>query len=163
MSFDSKLQQSDAEGWWATLRRDGFNEDGEPVEGTLFAAARLFRVRVEDEDWFDELDAMSGDLAAVGEGPRDWSVLEDVDEESYFANSLLIVDFVSIVEAHRGSRLSHSFVRGVAHIFRHDAVALLPAIMSSDDSGELLVDERKREGLRRHWELAVSSRCPDPK
>jgi hypothetical protein len=152
LRFDSRHRQLDAESWFATLSLQEFDEnDNEVDEGSVLASAILVRVNLQHEDWFDSLDAESGDLAQVGEALSDRSLIADVDEDSLFADSLIIVDFVSVMEEHRGARLSHALVRGIAHIFRSDIVALVPASMSTDHAGKLFVDGPKRRGLRRHW------------
>lgn len=161
MRFNSQYRQLDAESWFAELRLQEFDETyNEIEEGALVASASLVRVNLQRGDWFDSLDAETADLAEVGAAFIDWNLVSDVDEDSLLADSLLVVDFVSVAEEHRGSRVSHAFVRGIAHIFRSDIIALIPAGMSTDDEGKLFVDKAKRRGLRRHWKRGGFVRVP---
>jgi hypothetical protein len=73
----------------------------------------------------------------------------------------VIVDFIEVLEEHRGSRISHDFVRGIGRVFREDIIALTPARVSVGDADELVEDIVKFEGLRRHWESAGFVRVPD--
>lgn len=162
LAFDSRWRQIDAEHWDATLRRREYDENDEEVdEGSLLASARLVRVNLNSGQWFESLDAESGDLAEIGAAIDARSILNELDGDSLFADSLLIVESVVVVEAHRGSRLSHAFVRGIAHIFRSDIVALLPDNMSIGESGDLIVDVPKLEGLRRHWAAGGFIQVPE--
>jgi hypothetical protein len=162
LSFDSCWRQLDAENWYAELVEIEYDEStDEPRDGGTLATARIVRVNFQREDWFDSLDAESGDLAAVGEALRDLVVLAEVDEDAVFADSLLVVDFVGVPEALRGSQLSIALVRGVAHIFRSDIVALIVASLSSGPDGELRQDLTKRDGLHRHWARGGFVPVPD--
>jgi hypothetical protein len=152
LTFNSRYRQLDAEDWHAILeRREYKDSDVEPDEGRQIASARLVRVNLDSADWFDSLDAESGDLAAVGAAFHDRSAAEEVDPNSLFAGSLIVVDFVGVAEEFRGQNFSHAFLRGIANIFRNDIVALIPASISTDADGELYVDKPKREALTRHW------------
>ncbi|MFF1572313.1 hypothetical protein ACFVWR_06155 [Leifsonia sp. NPDC058292] len=50
-------------------------------------------------------------------------------------------------QEHRGSRISHHFVRGIGRVFREDILALTPARMTTGESDELVEDIVKFEGL----------------
>lgn len=154
LNFDSRYGQLAAEHWNASLRQLEFDEHDELIEpGTLLASARLVRVNLDDGDWLDSLDAESGDLEAVGSAFTDRFRVAGVDEAVLFAESLVVVDFVSVAKEHRGSELSHALVRGIAHIFRSDIIALTPASISAEEAGKLFLDLPKQQGLRRHWGL----------
>lgn len=162
LSFESSSRELDAESWFAELRavyRDEVTD--EPREGRILASASIVRVNLRSENWFDSLDAESGDLAAVGEALRDPGVLSDVDEDSLFADSLLVLDFVGVPQDVRGSRLSHVLVHGVAHIFRSDVVALIVSSLSTGPDGELRHDKQKRDGLQGHWKRGGFVPIPD--
>lgn len=160
LRFSSQYRRLDAESWSAELRLQEFDDTFNEIEGVLLASARLVRVNLQNANWFDSLDAESGDLAEVGASLGDHALIAEADEDSLFADSLLVIDFVSVAEEHRGARVSHAFVRGIAHIFRSDIVALIPADMSTDDGGKFIVDKAKRRGLRRHWKRGGFVRVP---
>ncbi|WP_223692181.1 hypothetical protein [Leifsonia poae] len=159
LTFSSRYGQLETELWHATFKRWDLGDDEDGSE-TVLATARLARVNLHGE-WLDSLDAESGSLEAAGGAFLDRDRVAEVDEDSLFAESLVIIDFVEVLEEHRGSRVSHDFVRGIGRIFRSDIVALIPASISHDDSDELVVDIVKFEGLRRHWERAGFVRVPD--
>ncbi|MFS0729954.1 hypothetical protein ABC270_07725 [Curtobacterium sp. 1P10AnD] len=155
LHFDSRDRQLSAESWSAQLTQRHFDEDYEETDASqVVASATLVRVDLNDVDWFDSLDAESGDLAAIASAFLDRGALAEVDEDAAFADSLTIIDFVSVPKEHRGSRISHALVQGVGHILRSDIVALTPASISGDDSGRLFVDTAKQEALRKHWARA---------
>ncbi|MGX9346877.1 hypothetical protein [Microbacterium sp. KNMS] len=162
ISFDSASRELDAESWFAELRAVEYDDvTDDSYEGRTLASARIVRVNLQSENWLDSLDAESGDLVAVGEALRDPGALAEVDENALFADSLLVLDFVGVPSDLRGSRLSHALVRGVAHIFRSDVVALLVSSLSTGPDGKLSYDAEKRNGLLRHWQRIGFVSVPD--
>lgn len=162
LTFSSQHGQVEAEYWDATLKRldwddDDFSAD-EPTE-TVLATAQLARVSL-DGAWYDSLDAESADLEVVGRAFIDRDRVTDVDEDSLFADSLVVINFAEVIEEHRGSRVSHNLARGIGRIFRSDIIALIPTGLSLDASGKLVEDPATFEGLRRHWEGAGFVRIP---
>ncbi|MBO1739319.1 hypothetical protein [Leifsonia sp. TF02-11] len=131
--------QLEVELWSATLKALEFDEDDGARSETVLATASLARVRL-DCAWLDALDAESAELEAVGGAFFDRERLSVVDEESLFADSLVIIDYVEVPEEHRGARASHALVRGVGRIFRSDIVALTPARMTRGGSEDLMAD-----------------------
>jgi hypothetical protein len=162
LSFSSRDGQLETELWTATFKRWDLGDEDDDVtdDETVLATASLARVNLEGA-WLDSLDAESGSLEAVGGAFLDRELIVDLDGDSIFSNSLVIVDFIEVVEEHRGSRISYDFVRGIGRVFREDIVALTPARVSVGDADELVEDIVKFEGLRRHWERAGFVRVPD--
>jgi len=160
MSFDSSYRQISAEDWSANLIRKNFDEFGEEQAGSVISSARLVRVGLDNPQWFESLDAESADLAAVGSAFLDRDRVAEVDEDSLFADSLTIIDFIGVDPEHRGSRFSHALAHGIAHIFRGDVIALLPANLSTTD-GRLKFGAAKEAGLRRHWGRAGFVSIPE--
>jgi hypothetical protein len=126
----------------------------------VLATARLARVNL-NRARLDSLDAESGDLEAVGGVFIDRDRVAEVDEDSLFADSLVIIDYVEVPEEHRGFHVSLGLVWGIGHIFRSDIVALTPARMTRGGSDDLVEDIVKFDGLHRHWERAGFVRVPD--
>jgi len=160
LAFSSRYGQLETELWQATFKRLDLGEDDDEDEETVLATAHLARVDL-DGNWLDSLDAESGSLEAVGGAFMDRDRLAEADEDALFADGLVIIDFVEVLEEHRGSRISHDFVRGIGRVFRRDILALTPARMSQGDSDELVEDILKLEGLRRHWARVGFVRLPD--
>jgi len=153
LHFDSLHLQGIAEAWWADLFDLKWRETGDDgPDRELIASARIVRVNLDDPEWFDSLDAESGDLELVGSAFLDRDAVTELYEDSLFANSLLVLDHVEVRPAHRGHRASHSLVRGLTAIFRHDIVALTPDTLALDDTGHIAPDPVKAAGLTRHWE-----------
>ena len=152
LSFDSETHELGAENWTASLYNleDPEDENGRPTR-ELIASAVIVRVHRWDDDWLDSLDAASGDLATVGAAFEDMDLIESIDPEAAFVPGLVILDFVSVPEQHRGSKSSHALARGVAYIFRSDLVALIPAELSQDTTGQIIRDAPKEAALRSHW------------
>ncbi|AXA96851.1 hypothetical protein [Microbacterium sp. PM5] len=152
LSIDSETHELAAEAWNAQLFALSDPEDDHgPLDRQLIARAAILRVNRWDDDWLDSLDAVSGDLQQVGEAFLDEDVIMGVDEDSVFASSLVILDFVGVPEQHRGSGNSLALARGAAHIFRKDIVALMPAELSRDETGKLVLDLAKRDAVRADW------------
>jgi hypothetical protein len=160
LSFSSGQGQLATELWGATLKRLEFDEDDDLAGETVLATASLARVDL-NGSWLDSLDAESRDLEAVGGAFLDRIRLSQVDEDSQFADSFVIIDFVEVPEEHRGFRASHALVRGVGAIFRSDIVALTPARMTWGGSDQLVEDIEKFDGLCRHWGRAGFVRVPN--
>ena len=132
LSFSSREGQIETQLWTATLKQLEWgpdDEDGLSIEYVL-ATAELARVDLSGP-WLDSLDAESASLEAVGGAFLDRGRLSQVDEDSQFADSLLIIDYVEVPEGQRGFHVSHCLVWGIAHIFRNDIIALTPARMTS--------------------------------
>ena len=100
---------------------------------------------------YDSLDADSGDLEAVAGAMVDCDQVDEFDSDATFAESLTIIGYIGVGASRRGDRLSHSLARAVAHIFRNDIVALVPASMLTFNDGKFEFDAKKQEGFRRHW------------
>lgn len=163
LSFDSPYGAGNVERWYANFwLLDYSDEDAEEPGRTLVASARLVRVGF-DDDWADSLDAEAGDLSAIAAALCDVDVLFDIDVNALAANSLLIIDFVGVPEEHRGRKVSHAFVRGIAHIFRGEVVALLPASLSTDEHGELRKNKEKLAALTKHWKQCGFVKVPKTK
>ena len=156
--FSSGEGQLEVELWSATLKALEFDEDDGARSETVLATASLARVSL---DWLDALDTESAELQAVGGAFFDRERLSVVDEESLFADSLVIIDYVEVPEEHRGARASQALVRGVGRIFRSDIVALTPARMTRGGSEDLMADIITFEGLLRHWARAGFVRLPE--
>ncbi|MCI0155736.1 hypothetical protein KNO15_03370 [Leifsonia shinshuensis] len=162
LSFSSRYGQGATELWEATLKRLDYEDDDYDDEGTetVLATAQLARVDLSGH-WLDSLDAESGSLEAVGGAFFNRGRIAAIDEESTFATSLVIVDYIEVVEEYRGFRISHDFIRGIARIFRDDLIALTPARMAGGDSDELVEDVLQFEGLLRHWERIGFVQVPE--
>jgi hypothetical protein len=160
LAFSSLGGELEVELWSATLKQVEFDDDDEVRRETVLATASLARVDLYCQ-WLEALDAESADLEAVGGAFIDRERLSLVDEESLFAESLVIIDYVEVPEEHRGARLSHALVRGVGRVFRSDIVALTPARISRGGSDDLMEDIVKFEGLCRHWARTGFVRVPD--
>lgn len=156
LSFDSRHGQGATELWDATLKRLDYRDDDDgDDEGTetVLATARLARVDF-SADWLSSLDAESGSLEAVGGAFYDLDRIVDLDENAISANSLVIVDWIEVVEEHRGSLVSHDLVRGIGRVFHEDLVALSPTELAEEGVVRF-------EALRRYWERAGFVRVPE--
>lgn len=162
LQFASANGQGIAEYWVAELSdvTEPDNSGQEPAY-TLVARAQIVRVDLNNDEWWYSLDAESGDLMLVGDAFRDFSVITELDEESAFSSSLVVLDRVFVPEEHRGNQASHALVRGVAAIFRNDLIALTPESMTIDESGKQQRDEVKAAGLAHHWEAMGFIRVPE--
>lgn len=163
LTFDSRYRQLSAEDWSAYLHLRTFDENDEELDEEVAASAHLVRVNLDGPDWFDSLDAESGDLEAIGEAFVDRERIAELDENSLFASTLTIIDHIEVDPKHRGSQLSHSLVRGISHVFRDDIIALVPASMSAspDSKSGYGFDAEKQAGLRRHWAAAGFAQIPN--
>lgn len=125
-------------------------DESEPDETDVLASATVYRAHV-DQNWFDRLDSVDQDLASVAEDLLDRDMLEEIDEESVYANAIAIVYFVEVREDARGRKLSHELVRSFSRVFGNDIIALQPSRVSHDADGDLLEDQVKHQALIKHW------------
>jgi hypothetical protein len=151
LEFDTESGIFDGpESWLATLDAlDSEDETKDPVRETV-AQASLVRVHFE-ENWADQLDAVSGDLESVAGALSDRNGVVASNPFDYgYIDDLVIIDFISVPEQHRGRKLSHLLAKSISLIFPDSVIALVPAQLSSAGS-ELVDDPVKHEALIKHW------------
>lgn len=132
------------------VRVVGWPEAREPDENDVLAEAIVYRAHI-DRNWFDRLDSVDQDLASVAEDLLDRDLIEQLDEESAYANAIVIVYSVEVREDARGRKLSHELVRSLSRVFGNDIIALKPSAASYAADGEIVEDQVKQRALIRHW------------
>lgn len=132
------------------VRLVSWPEESEPNDDDVLAEAIVYRAFV-DQNWFDRFDSVDQDLASVAEDLLDRDLIEQVDEESAFAQAISIVYSVTVREDARGRRLSHELVRYLTRVFGNDIIALMPSRASWDADGEIVEDQIKHRALLKHW------------
>lgn len=146
------------EAW--TVRMISWADDGEPDPTDVLAEAIVYRAHF-DDNWFDRMDSVDQDLASVAEDFYDRDAVELIDEESVFADALVVVYHVEVRENARGDKLSHELVRTIARTFGNDIIALRASSASLSADGELVEDQIKMRALVRHWRSMGFVLVPD--
>ena len=92
LGFSSKHGRLESELWSAILKQLEFDDDDAPTGETVLATASMVRLYLSGS-WIDSLDGESGDLEAIDSALLDRERLSLVEEESLFADSLLVIDW----------------------------------------------------------------------
>lgn len=132
------------------IRIVGWPEASAPDEDDVLVDALVYRALI-DQNWFERFDSVDQDLASIGEDLLDRDLLEQVDEESAFANAIIVVDSVEVREDARGRGLDHEVVRAISRVFGNDIIALRPGEVSLEqeaEHGDVFLQRR----LVRHWQ-----------
>ena len=133
------------------VRIVGWPEDSEPDEDDVLVDSVVYRALI-DQNWFERFDSVDQDLASIAEDLLDRDLLELVDEESAYANAIIVVDSVDERQDVRGRGLDHEVVRALSRVFGTDIIALRPGEVSITDDAVPFDDTFIRRRQIRHWQ-----------